>query len=154
MLFGPTLTFWDTARWCFTCLMAVNMLAVPSKAEPQVDATSHARVGDGPLHAYVAAVSLPADGLWRIRAAESASSIRELYLMPTQPSRLRQLGKRMYAALEERQIQNSRWQVQMGFEACRQYAQDGKGVGPKLITDLAGDKRWKSVSERWRVRNA
>ena len=92
-MFGPTLTSWDTARWYFACLMAVNLLAVPSKAEPQVDATSHARVGDGPLHAYVAAVSLPADGLWRIRVPESTNSIRELYLMPTQPSR-RNIGDR------------------------------------------------------------
>ncbi len=127
--------------------MAVNLLAVPSKAEPQVDATSHARVGDGPLHAYVATVSLPADGLWRIRVPESASSIRELYLMPTQPSRLRQLGKRMYAALEERQIQSGRWQVQKGFEACREFAQERNGVGPKSIADFADDKRWKYLAD-------
>ena len=40
------------------CLMAVNVLAVSGRAEPQVDATSHARVGDGPLHAYVGKISL------------------------------------------------------------------------------------------------
>ncbi len=94
-------------------------------------------------------MSLPADGLWRIRAAESASSIRELYLMPTQPSRLRQLGKRMYAALEERQIQSGRWQVQQGFEACREFAQERNDVGPKSIADFADDKRWKYVADRW-----
>ena len=94
---------------CVAGLIIVNLLAISSKAETPVEATSHARLGEGPLHAYVATLSLPADGLWRIRAPESETTVRELYLMPTQPARLRQLGKRMYAALEDRQIQAGKW---------------------------------------------
>ena len=147
-MLDPSLKCCAAAR-CIACLLAVNLLSISGRAEPRVDATSHAQVGDGPLHAYVGTISLPADGLWRIRAPEAANSIRELYLMPNQPSRLRQLGKRMYAALEERQIQSGRWQVQMGFEACRQFAQEGNGSGPKAIGDLAGDKRWDYVAKSW-----
>ena len=131
------------------CLLAANAAAVSSASEPQVDATTHARMGDGPLHAYVANISLPADGLWRIRAPESANSIRELYLSPSQPSRLRQLGKRMYAALEERQIQSGRRQVQRGFEGCRQFAQEHGGIGPKSMADFADSKQWKYLADHW-----
>ncbi len=148
-MFNPPLKPRQFACRLVGCLLTVNLLAHLGQANPQVDGTSHARVGDGPLHAYVGTVSLPADGLWRIRAPKSKDSIRELYLVPTEPARLRQLGKRMYAALEERQVQSSRWRVQMGFEACRQYAEDRQGVGPKSIADLASDKRWKYVSESW-----
>ena len=118
-------------------------------SQVQVKTTTHARIGDGSLHAYVAKTDLPADGLWRIRTSQSSETIRELYLMPTQPSRLQQLGKRMYAALEEKQIQNARWKVQMGYEACRQFAQEGTGLGPKAISDFKDDKRWNYVADNW-----
>ncbi|QEG00360.1 hypothetical protein Mal15_44300 [Stieleria maiorica] len=136
------------SRW-LACLISLPCLVVCVRAETVVGETSHSPIAEGPLHAYVATVALPADGLWRIRAPQSQDSARELYLMPTEPSRLRQLGKRMYAALEERQIQYGRWQVQMGFEACRQFAQERQGVGPKAISDLAQEKRWGYVAERW-----
>ena len=148
-MFHSSLKFPDIACRLVACLITVSLFASPGRAEPEVGATSHARVGDGPLHAYVGTVSLPADGLWGILTPKSADSIRELYLMPTQPSQIRQLGKRMYGALEERQIQSGRWQVQMGFEACRQYAQDGKGLGPKTIADLAGENNSNYVSDNW-----
>ena len=138
-----------SARWSLACLIAFSVLAGSSNAEPVVEATSHSRVGDGPLHAYVTSVSLPADGFWTVRAPEPAGSIRELYLTPTQPSRLRQLGKRMYAALEEKQTRYGRMQVRRGFEACRQYAQEHGNVGPKAIADLAKDKRWEYLTDRW-----
>ncbi|MCG8648885.1 MAG: hypothetical protein MI861_03580, partial [Pirellulales bacterium] len=137
-----------TSRLCLG-LIAVTLVANPARAEQRVEETSHARMGDGSLNAYVGTVSLPADGIWRIQASESEGPISELYLVPTQPSRLRQLGKRMYAALEDRQIGNGRWQVHMGFEACRQYAQDNRGIGPKSVADFEGDKRWNYLSERW-----
>ncbi|QDV41001.1 hypothetical protein Enr13x_08390 [Stieleria neptunia] len=144
-----TLQSWPIKfRWV-ACLVTLQWLAVSGQAETVVGDTSHCQIADGPLHAYVGTVALPADGLWRIQTPESQHAVRELYLVPTEPSRLRQLGKRMYAALEERQIRSSRWQVQMGFEACRQYAQDGQGVGPGSIADLAKDKRWDYVARRW-----
>ncbi len=127
----------------------VSLIAIPGRAEPVVKETSRARIGDAPLHVYVGNISLPADGLWTVRAPEKENRIRELYLAPTQPTRLRQLGDRMYAALEQRQIQNGRWQVQMGFEACRQFAQEGEGFGPGSISELAADKRWEHLSGRW-----
>ncbi|PAY21265.1 hypothetical protein CKO51_01415 [Rhodopirellula sp. SM50] len=148
-----TLPSWPIGSRFVACLVTLQLLTVSGKAETVVGDTSHGRIADGPLHAYVGTIALPADGLWRVRAPESHAAVRELYLMPTEPSRLRQLGKRMYAALEERQIRNGRWQVQMGFEACRQYAQDGQGVGPGSIADLAKDKRWDYVAQRWGTAN-
>lgn len=139
----------DFTRKFFGCLLVANAFAVSVEAEPQVTATRHARVGDVPLHGYVGTVSLPADGRWSIRAPDSVDAIRELYLTPSQPSRLRQLGKRMYAAMEERQIQAGRWQVQTGFEACRQFAQERDGVGPESIQDFAEDERWNHVVDQW-----
>ncbi len=148
-MFHPSPDRIQIALRIVACLAISNLLIATRAAETQLGETSHAHVGDGTLHAYVSTVSLPADGFWRIRDPKSDQSIRELYLMPTDPSRLRQLGKRMYAALEERQIQNSRWQVQLGFEACRQYAQDGSGLGPKTIAELASMKEFAYVGERW-----
>ncbi|MDV6029976.1 MAG: hypothetical protein F9B45_07685 [Phycisphaera sp. RhM] len=148
-----TLPSWPIGARFVACLITLQLLTVSGKAETAVGDTSHGQIADGPLHAYVGTLALPADGLWRIRASESHAAVRELYLMPTEPSRLRQLGKRMYAALQERQIRNGRWQVQMGFEACRQYAQDGQGVGPGSIADLAKDKRWGYVAQRWGTAN-
>ena len=115
----------------------------------QVREASHAVIANGSLNAYVATVSLPADGLWVVQDSDSENPIRELYLTPTDSIGLRQLGKRMYAALEEQQIERGRWSVQMGFEACRQYAQEHDATGPAKISDLAGDKRWEYVAKRW-----
>ncbi len=35
------------------------------------------------------------------------------------------------------------------IEACRQFAEERNGVGPKSIADFTGDKRWKYLSNRW-----
>ena len=148
-MFHSTIYFGNVTRRFLTGLLAVSLLAVPVWAQRPVETTSYAAVGEGPLHAYVGKLSLPADGIWNVRTPESAPAIRELYLMPTQPSRIRQLGKRMYAALEERQIQSGRWKVQMGFEACRQYAQEHQGIGPAQIADLAEDERWTYLRDNW-----
>ncbi|MDG2223179.1 MAG: hypothetical protein P8L85_17490 [Rubripirellula sp.] len=115
----------------------------------QVQETKHAALGDGQLHAYVGKVDLPADGVWKIRSPKNEVSVRELYLVPTQPARLRQLGNRMYAALEEREVQASRWQVQRGYEASREFAQEKNGVGPKAFSDFEGDRRWSYLVESW-----
>ena len=143
-----------TAPWCFAVLTTVNLTAFVAGAETQVEKTSHAGVADGPLHAYVTSVDLPADGFWTVRApepgsSEGAGSIRELYLTPSQPSRLRQLGKRMYAALGEQQTRSGRHQVRRGFEACRRYAQQHGDVGPKTIANLADDKTMDYIANSW-----
>ncbi len=151
-MFHPSSTPSKIVGGLIATMITLNLTAVHCMADPSVNETSHARVGDGPLHAYVGTVSLPADGLWRILAPESGNSIREFYLMPTEPSRLMQLGNRMYAALAERQNQIERWQVAMGFEACREFAQERNGVGPRVIGDLASDRGWNSVSEHWDTR--
>ena len=148
-MFDLASTSWNIVPRLVASFLTVILIVVSCLAEQPVRETTHALLGDEVLHVYVGSVSLPADGLWRIRDPESTSSIRELYLMPTPPSRLRQLGKRMYAALEERQIQRGRRQVEWGFEACRQYAQERMGLGPKSIEDLAVDGRWRHFSDQW-----
>ncbi len=148
-MFDLASTSWNIVPRLVASFLTVILIVVSCLAEQPVRETTHALLGDEALHVYVGSVSLPADGLWRIRDPESTSSIRELYLMPTPPSRLRQLGKRMYAALEERQIQRGRRQVEWGFEACRQYAQERMGLGPKSIEDLAVDGRWRHFSDQW-----
>lgn len=148
-MFHLSRAYTQFAKQVVAGLIAINVVIASTNAETQVDDTRHARLEDGPFHAYVGKVSLPADGLWRIHAPNSLDTVREVYLMPTQPSRIRQMGNRMLAALQEREIQSNRWQVQMGFEACRQFAQEHAGVGPKTISDLSGDKRWNYVNERW-----
>ena len=136
-----------------TCLIAICVSASFGRAETTVDATSHARMASSALHLYVGTVSLPADGIWRIRAAASDKSIREMYLTPTQPSLVQQLGKRMYAALEERQIAAGSWEVRRGYEACRQFAQESNGIGPKSIADLRHDDRWEYVFKNWNTQH-
>ena len=134
-------------RLAIASLIALNVVAASDAAGPRVESTRHGRLAGG--HIYAGQVSLPADGLWTVHAPDDSYSIRELYLTPSQPTRLRQMGERMYAAIEERQIRHGRWQVQMGFEACRQFAQEGDGVGPESIDRLAQDERWEHLSIRW-----
>lgn len=137
----------STTPW-ITCCLIVSLLASNVQSE-QVDKSTHGKLADGPLHVYVGSVSLPADGVWTVQEPTSRDGIRELYLVPTEPAQLRQLGKRMYAALEEEQTQSGRWHVQMGFEACREYALENDGAGPKSMTDFEGDKRWNYLAESW-----
>lgn len=133
-------------------LVALNAFVSVGKSE-QVQEPKHAALANGPLHAYVGTVDLPADGVWKICSPENDVSVRELYLVPTQPTRLRQLGNRMYAAVEDRQVQASRWQVQRGYEASREFAQENNGIGPKAFSDFEGDRRWGYYAENWDASN-
>jgi len=134
----------------FLCwLVALSAFSARGIADQPVAATSHTRVGDGALHAYVGTISLPADGIWQIRVPENRQDIRELYLTPTGQPGLRHLGNRMYAALQEREIQNGRWTVQWGFEGCREFAQEKNGIGPELIADFSQDTRWEHLADGW-----
>ena len=149
MPWPPSLTLSTSGCRILACLVAANVFAVSGGAAPPAAKTSHARIDDGPLHAYVKTVSLPADGRWRIRDPESEDTIRELYLLPAQTAGPQQLGERMYAALEKRQIQHARWQLRRGYEASRQFAQENHGRGPKSIAQLASDKRWEYLARHW-----
>ena len=135
-----------TSRILFV-VCALGLTARCGHADSRVESTKHAPLGDGPFQVYLGTVSLPADGLWSIRQPDSSESIREIYLVPNEPARLRQLGQRMYAALEERHITSGQWQVQMGFEACRHFAQEHDGVGPKSKQALT--RRWEYVATNW-----
>jgi hypothetical protein len=132
-------------------VLVFGLSATVSHAEVklEVGAASQTSIANGPYRAYLGSIELPAEGIWRVRSQPSSAVISELYLVPTEPSRLRQLGKRMYAALRERQTQAGRWQLQRGYEACRQFAQQGKGRGPKSIAELAKDKRWEYITQSW-----
>ena len=121
-----------------------------SEAQTVVKSTSRTSLGDGPFQAHVGTVALPADGIWQIRSPKSLASLRELHLMPTAQANVRkQLGSRMYAALEEKQINRGKWTVQRGYEACRKLAQEGDGTGPERFSDFADYTRWKYLAEGW-----
>ncbi|TWU04238.1 hypothetical protein [Stieleria varia] len=140
------------------CFVPTGVFFQPAFADTSVNKISHASLGDGPLHLYVGKVSLPADGLWTplvpsLPDADSQNTLRELYLVPTDKARLRDLGKRMYAALQQSSVQNGRWQVRMGYEACRQFAEDHDGVGPADFADFANEKRWEHVAKNWDALN-
>ncbi|KAA5539185.1 hypothetical protein FYK55_25020 [Roseiconus nitratireducens] len=144
------LPFSSSAGRGFCLLLAITISDCLAGDEWQVESTTHANLGEGSRsQVYEGTVALPAGGLWRALAQESEVEIRELYLTPTQPARLMQLGDRMYAALEDRQLRYGQWDIRYGFEACRQFAQEHQGVGPKSIEELAKDKRWEYLSTNW-----
>ena len=129
-----------------SCLSLVSVIA------QEVAPTKYAALGDGQVQAYVSSVSLPADGLWMGKATELDDSIRELYLVPAESTRIRQLGKRMYAAIEKKEVERNRWTVRMGFESFRRFAQDNNGTGPASIADFGDAKQYAYVSKNWNKR--
>lgn len=119
----------------------------------------HCVLGEGGRHVIVGSIELPADGLWQIQTDELPISVRESYLVPQDTARLRQLGKRMYAALEDRIIQAGQWQTQRGYGLCRQYAIDHNHVGPPSLKAIYEENdatqsmsgSWDRMS--WRIRD-
>lgn len=118
-------------------------------AERAVTETQTSEFPGGSQHVSTGTIPLAADGIWSVREPEGSHEIKELYLVPSEESGMRSLGKRMYAALEKRHIERGRRQVQRGFEACRKHAQDHGGCGPKSINDLTDDNRWSYVKKYW-----
>ncbi|MEM0926772.1 MAG: hypothetical protein AAGJ83_12100, partial [Planctomycetota bacterium] len=98
---------------------------------------------------HVGELTLPSDGLWSLEDPIEIPAGCEIYLHPNEPGMLRRLGKRMYAALEERQIQSERWNLQGGFEDCRIFAQEHDGRGPKSLTQIY-QQRAEANRSTWR----
>ncbi|OYP36366.1 hypothetical protein [Rhodopirellula sp. MGV] len=124
------------------CAVMLFFMAVPTHAAADdsplaVSSSKHAPLRDGPYRVYVGTVKLPAQGVWRIDTSKVDEHVREVYLVPLDPLRVHQLGKRMYEAIEERVINASRWQLNVGYEPCRDFALAHQNVGPTSLKELS-----------------
>ncbi|MCC9598958.1 hypothetical protein LOC67_00190 [Stieleria sp. JC731] len=117
----------------------VPLLATADDYEPSITEIKHGPIGDGTRHVYVGSMDLPADGIWRINTDgdQRSERVREIYLVPTNPMRVQQIGKRMYEAIEDRVIANMRWQIRQGHGPAQEYALEHKNIGPASLKELS-----------------
>jgi hypothetical protein len=134
---------------CGTLLLVSRAGLTTCVAQVVVVETRHSALGDRPLHAYVADLELPMGGWWRLENTRTSFDARELYLMPLEAARKMAIGERMRSALIESQTSRGRWKVQMGYEACRAYAQAHGGRGPSKVADLADISEGTYAAEHW-----
>ncbi|MEM6471420.1 MAG: hypothetical protein AAF802_17795, partial [Planctomycetota bacterium] len=133
--------------------LMLGMTVCSAQAESNVTETETAALGEAG-RAYVGKIKLPSDGLWTLEDPIGVPEASEVYLRPSEPGITKRLGRRMYAALEERQVQSERWDLRAGYEQCRKYAADHDGRGPSSLVDLfrhqgASDPKW-----RWGERSS
>ncbi|MEZ6120725.1 MAG: hypothetical protein R3C28_29690 [Pirellulaceae bacterium] len=138
---------WWAMAACATAFVA-NLAECQEVVSVSADDTRYATQGDLPLHVYQGQLTLPSDGLWEVIVPEE-TGVQECYLVPQDLSLLQNLGSRMYRVVEERNINSGRWQVQMGYEACKEFALKHDGQGPEAIVDIRDDNRWEYIAERW-----
>ena len=98
---------------------------------------------------YEGTVNLPAEGLWRARNLGQSDAIRELYLVPSNTWHARQLGKRMYAAVEKEAIASGNWRIREGYYDCKEFAIEGTGLGPSSMLELAEFQQSKKRNVSW-----
>ena len=131
-------------RYMFTLSVMATLLWSTARADWNLKDVSHGPLGKGALHVHFGAVELPVDGQWRPVAPSTERGIQEFYLVPTQDTRLRKVGKRMYAVMEKTHIEGSRWMLQSGYEGAREYALKHDQRGPAsfclLYTSDAADE--------------
>lgn len=134
----------------FIVILCIAWMTIPCVfAETLIKGTAHGPLAIGKSHVYEGTVKLSAEGRWEIRAGKQQKSLREIYLVPTGSWTTRQLGMRMYAALEKNAIANGRWHLRRGYSACRDFAIKGSEFGPDSLDELTKMPNWKGTVEAW-----
>ena len=118
-------------------------------AKTEVEKSVSGRLELGSSVVYAGIVNLPAEGLWQTRDQGKTDSVREVYLVPSSPWNARQLGKRVYAALEKEAIQSGGWHLQEGYHPCKEFALEGVRRGPSSMKELAVFEESKERSRAW-----
>ncbi len=136
-------------RYMFTLSVMATLLWSTARADWNLKDVSHGPLGKGALHVHFGTVDLPVDGQWRPIAPSTERGIQEFYLVPTEDTRLRKVGKRMFAAMEKNHIQNSRWILQSGYEGAREYALKHDQRGPASFADFKDFGNWDHLAEDW-----
>jgi len=134
---------------CFYPIATVLLLTTSVVAETQVKKSASGALGVGSSMIYEGTVNLPAEGLWQARNLGQSDAIRELYLVPSKTWHARQLGKRMYAAVEKEAIASGNWQIREGYYDCKEFAIEGSGLGPSSMQELAEFQQSKKRSVSW-----
>ena len=130
-------------------LPAATLPAATLPAATQVKGTSQGAVGSEKSFVFEGTVQLPAEGLWEIRSLKNHDFVREIYLLPSGSWQARQLGKRMYAALEADAISKGQWSTRAVYSACREFAFEGNRVGPSSLEELGKQPEWADIAKPW-----
>ena len=133
----------------FYTITAILFLTTGVGAETQVvnSVSGSLNMSSSVVHAGM--VELPAEGLWQAQNLGESNSVRELYLVPASTWHARQLGKRVYAALEKDAIRSGSWHIQKGYYDCKNFALEGSGLGPSSIKKLTEFQKSKEHSRSW-----
>ena len=134
---------------CFYPIATVLLFTMSVAAETQVKKSASGALGVGSSMIYEGTVNLPAEGLWQASNLGQSDAIRELYLVPSKTWHARQLGKRMYAAVEKEAIASGNWQIRKGYYDCKEFAIEGTGLGPSSMQELAEFQQSKKRSVSW-----
>ena len=133
----------------FYTIAAILFLTTTVTAETEVEKSISGALEPGTSVVHAGMVNLPAEGLWQAQDHGKADSVRELYLVPSSPWNARQLGKRVYAALEKEAIQSSNWHLQEGYRDCKEFAVEGSRRGPSSMKELASFEESKERRRAW-----
>lgn len=133
----------------FFTIATILFSTITATAETQVKNSASASLKTGSSVVHSGMVVLPAEGLWQVKNFGDSNSVRELYVVPANTWHARQLGKRVYAALEKDAIRSGSWHIQEGYDDCKNFAIEGSGHGPSSMTELSAFQKSKERRPSW-----
>ena len=119
------------------CLLLFVTLA---SADPSISHTAMFQPEKSDYVFYRGEISLPSDGFWDVSLATSVVDVVQFYLIPPENSAELQMGRRMLAVENDRQVRLGRNAVSPLYWPCRDYAKQHGNVGPSVISDLDAKK--------------
>jgi hypothetical protein len=119
----------------------VPLIVVPLlHAEPVVTNTVMFQPDRSTYVFYRGEVNLSADGIWDATIATSGTDVVQLYVIPPAKNVEIQMGRRMLAVENERQVRRGQYAVSQLYWPCREYAKQHENIGPNSITNLDAKK--------------
>lgn len=134
-------------------LALILFFTATATAETRVGKSASGRLPVGSSVVHSGVVELPAEGLWQAGNLGKSDSVRELYLIPSNSWRARQLGKRAYAVVEKEAIRSGAWQIRGVYADCREFALKGNGLGPSSLDELPASENSQARTRAWQGMN-
>ncbi len=89
---------------------------------------------------FLGEIMLPAQGYWRMVRTNQAENITEIYLVPSTPMSDEEMGGRVAAVIEKKQIQKGQYFLSQFIWPCTNYAKKHNNIGPSSLEDLDDEK--------------
>lgn len=123
-----------------TSLVALLTAASVASAAPSVTNTALFQLDKSDYVFYRGEVSLSAEGFWDVSVATSVTDVIQLYMIPPAKTAEIQMGRRMLAVENERQVRQGQYAVSQLYWPCREYAKQHENIGPAAVTNLDAKK--------------